>query len=179
MTKFIIILLAVYILYYVGNIIYDLYLKKDSNIKVEESEEFSLSDFADENSAEIKNIGIEDVENLNTPKSFGKSEVVAMQNNNSSDENENIEYWREKFEAEESIDDFENQNNEDAEKPTENNGDVNYFQTDNFQENHTEERETSNQREKNKKNIKDILKQAATRVQLVENIDGHKTYNIV
>jgi hypothetical protein len=178
MTKFIIILLAVYVLYYLGNIVYDLYLKKDTTIKAEESEEFSLSDFANENSAEVKDIGIEDVENLNTPKSFGKNEAVVMQNKNLSDENENIDFWREKFEAEESIDDFENQNDEDAEKPSENNGDVNFFQTENAQENANNVVETTNPKE-NKKRFKDILKDAATKVQMVENIDGHKTYKLV
>ena len=49
MTKIIITILAIYLFYYAGNIIYDLYFKKDNSEKKEEIEEFILNEFAENN----------------------------------------------------------------------------------------------------------------------------------
>ena len=48
MIKFSLLLLTAYVLYYAGNIIYDLFLKKEVTTHHEESEVFSLSDFTNE-----------------------------------------------------------------------------------------------------------------------------------
>ena len=172
MTKFVIIVLFTYVVYYLGNIIYDLYLKKDTKMKTGDSEEFSLSEFADENYPLIKDIGIEDVENLNTPKSFSKNEFGTNLNIEESNNNDNLDSWRDKFEKEQDIDDFE----DDSEKPSEDEKEVSFFklETSNEVANNSEH----SVRNEKKPSIKDILKEATTKIQVVENIDGYKTYHL-
>ena len=72
MIKISLCILAVYLTYYAGNILYDLFLKKEKEIYKEETEEFSLSEISEQYEDLTATIGIEDVENLNTPKSFNK-----------------------------------------------------------------------------------------------------------
>lgn len=74
MGKFTLILILIYVLYYAGNIVYDLYFKKETTVKTEETEVFSLEEFADEISENVTKIGIDDVEDLNTPDSFSRVE---------------------------------------------------------------------------------------------------------
>jgi hypothetical protein len=105
MTKFLIILIALYILYYIGNIVYDLFIKKESTLVTEESDVFSLAEFEEQNRNDVTTVGIEDVENLNTPKSFNKKEFPVS--NDLSEEREDIEVWRQRFESEQNIDSFE------------------------------------------------------------------------
>ncbi|KUJ54325.1 MULTISPECIES: hypothetical protein [Chryseobacterium] len=105
MTKIIISIISVYLLYYAGNIIYDLFLKKDISKHQDETEEYSLNDFLDNNTTEVKEVSIDDVENINTPNSFNKKELSPVR---AEDQNENrdLEYWRNKFESENDIDSF-------------------------------------------------------------------------
>lgn len=105
MTKFLIILIALYVLYYMGNIIYDLFIKKESTLITEECDIFSLAEFEEQNRDDVTTVGIEDVENLNTPKSFNKKDFP--RNNDVSEEREDIEVWRQRFESEQNIDSFE------------------------------------------------------------------------
>ncbi|MDV3927906.1 hypothetical protein CMT52_19025 [Elizabethkingia anophelis] len=106
MEKIVIIITVLYLLYYGGNIIYDLFLKKEIIVITDETEEFTLSDFADQNKEEVQGVGIEDVENLNTPKSFtANSEVISIKDD-SPEERPDMDRWREKFEAEENIDQY-------------------------------------------------------------------------
>ena len=105
MTKFLIILIALYVLYYIGNIVYDLFIKKESTLVTEESDVFSLAEFEEQNRDDVTTVGIEDVENLNTPKSFNKREFPV--NNDLSENREDIEVWRQRFESEQNIDSFE------------------------------------------------------------------------
>ncbi|MDV3774539.1 hypothetical protein CMU14_15805 [Elizabethkingia anophelis] len=152
MEKIIIIITVLYVLYYAGNIIYDLFLKKEIIIVTDESEEFTLSDFAEQNKEEIQGVGIEDVENLNTPKSFTTNSEAISVKYESPEERPDIDRWREKFEAEEDIDQY----------------DV-----------HPKEPVTQSQEQKPiSKNTdwKKILNLAETSVQVVANIDGHKVY---
>lgn len=46
MIKYSLILLGLYFLYYAGNILYDLFLRKEKIIHVDLTEEFSLGDFS-------------------------------------------------------------------------------------------------------------------------------------
>ncbi|OCK51402.1 hypothetical protein J8N07_06860 [Chryseobacterium arthrosphaerae] len=105
MTKIIISIISVYLLYYAGNIIYDLFLKKDISKNQDETEEYSLNDFLDNNTTEIKEVSIDDVENINTPNSFNKKELSPVREEEQ-DENRDLEYWRNKFESENNIDSF-------------------------------------------------------------------------
>ncbi|HFI4796586.1 hypothetical protein [Elizabethkingia anophelis] len=106
MEKIVIIITVLYLLYYGGNIIYDLFLKKEILVITDETEEFTLSDFAEKNKEEIQGVGIEDVENLNTPKSFTTNSETISVKNDSPEERPDIDEWREKFEAEENIDQY-------------------------------------------------------------------------
>ncbi|WES98324.1 hypothetical protein P2W68_01625 [Chryseobacterium arthrosphaerae] len=105
MTKIIISIISVYLLYYAGNIIYDLFLKKDITKNQDETEEFSLNDFLDNNTKEVQEVSIDDVENINTPNSFNKKELSPVREEEQ-DENRDLEYWRNKFESENDIDSF-------------------------------------------------------------------------
>ena len=147
MIKFSLLLLTAYVLYYAGNIIYDLFLKKAPNTNQEESEVFSLSDFTDKKE-DAKIVGIEDVENLNTPQSFTKKEIL-LKPSSEDEERLSLDELRQRFESEQDLDDIsDNEPEKEKEAPrTKDNG------------------------------WQHILNLSETMVQLVSNIDGHKVYH--
>ncbi|MDN3607243.1 hypothetical protein [Kaistella yonginensis] len=149
MGKFAIIIITIYILYYAGIVIYDLFLKKETVVK-EESEEFSLTEFAENNRDEVKDIGIEDVENLNTPNSFNKRELEPSITDES-EERQDLESWREKFESEQNIDSF-HQNDDGIQGPSD------------------------GLSKANKNKWYQMLNLAETSVQLISSNDGYKIY---
>lgn len=103
MTKFTLAVLTLYILYYSGNIFYDLYFRKTPEKNKPDAEElFSISDMADKDQPEITQVGIEDAETLNTPSSFTSnySEAESLSN---SENLTDLEALRRKFEQEESL----------------------------------------------------------------------------
>ena len=146
MIKFSLLLLTAYVLYYAGNIIYDLFLKKEVTTHHEESEVFSLSDFTNEKENPTT-VGIEDVETLNMPKSFNKKEIIP-QFSSPNEEILSLEELRQRFESEQDLDDFPEVQPE-------------------------KEREALKEKDSNWQNI---LNLSETMVQLVSNIDGHKVY---
>ena len=148
MIKFSLLLLTVYILYYAGNIIYDLFLKKAVITNQEESEVFSLSDFSETEDAKI--VGIEDVENLNTPQSFTKKEVIPKPSSED-EERLSLDELRQRFESEQDLDDISDSEPE-------------------------KKKETPKEKDSNWQNI---LNLSETMVQLVSNIDGHKVYHSI
>ena len=98
MIKYSLILLAVYFLYYAGNIVYDLFLKKEKTVQTDSVEEFSLADFAQSENIPPSSVRIEDVENIRTPKSFLKSELpLSSPNQRSFEENPDLEELRRRF----------------------------------------------------------------------------------
>ncbi|SUX48228.1 hypothetical protein [Chryseobacterium indoltheticum] len=107
MIKISLCILAVYLTYYAGNILYDLFLKKEREIYKEETEEFSLSEISEQYEDLTKNVGIEDVENLNTPKSFNKN-AIHSDITEGNEERQDLEYLRELFESEQDMDEFDN-----------------------------------------------------------------------
>ena len=148
MIKFSLLLLTAYVLYYAGNIIYDLFLKKAATTNQEESEVFSLSDFSETEDA--KNIGIEDVENLNTPQSFTKKEIIPKLSSEH-EERLSLDELRQRFESEQDLDHIsDNEPEKKKEAP--------------------KEKDSSWQ---------NILNLSETMVQLVSNIDGHKVYHSI
>ena len=155
MGKFTIIIIIFYILYYAGNIIYDLFLKNETVVKNEETEEFSLMEFSEEHKDDVKDIGIEDVENLNMPNSFTKRELSPSPIEES-EERQDMDYWREKFESEQNIDSF-HQNNE-------------VIPSSGNEETHSIPNKT------NKDKWHQLLNLAETSVQLISNNNGHKIY---
>lgn len=146
MIKFSLLLLTAYVLYYAGNIIYDLFIKKEATIHQEESEIFSLSDFTDKKE-DPKVVGIEDVENLNTPQSFTKKEIIPK-SSSEDEERLSLDELRQRFESEQDLNDISDSEPE-------------------------KEKEALKEKDSNWQNI---LNLSETMVQLVSNIDGHKVY---
>lgn len=173
MTKFLIILLALYFLYYLGNIVYDLFLKKESTVATEEIDVFSL-DFEEQNRLAITTVGIEDVENLNTPKSFNKKEFQI--DTEMSEEREDIEVWRQRFESEQNIDSFDSgtlgsvgdDNNLDEVMGAERNEADLRDEADSIA--------NQNLRKINNDRWYQMLNDAETTVQMISNMNGHKVY---
>ena len=174
MTKFLIILLALYILYYIGNIIYDLFVKKESTLVTEESDVFSLAEFEEQNRDAVTTVGIEDVENLNTPKSFNKKEFQI--DTEISEEREDIEVWRQRFESEQNIDSFDSGILETV-------GDDNNLDevigTERSEADLRDEADSianQNLRKINNDRWYQMLNDAETTVQMISNMNGHKVY---
>ncbi|MEZ7508655.1 hypothetical protein QO190_05505 [Cloacibacterium sp. Arc13] len=113
MIKISLCILAVYLTYYAGNILYDLFLKKEKEIYKEETEEFSLSEISEQYEDLTATIGIEDVENLNTPKSFNKNPVHS-DITEGNEERQDLEHLRELFESEQDLDEFDNPSKKDS-----------------------------------------------------------------
>ena len=175
MTKFLIILVALYILYYIGNIVYDLFVKKESTLVTEEIDVFSLVEFEEQNRDTVTTVAIEDVENLNTPKSFNKKEFPI--NTEISEEREDIEVWRRRFESEQNIDSFDldavetmvDESILDELTEAENN------EIDLLDQVNTED--TNKILLKiNKEQWYQMLNDAETTVQMISNTNGHKVY---
>lgn len=147
MIKFSLLLLTVYVLYYAGNIVYDLFLKKTTTTNQEESEIFSLSDFTNEKK-DATVVGIEDVENLTMPKSFTQKEIVPKLSEGN-EERPSLEELRQRFESEQDLDDVP-QNEPEQKNEVQKTKDNQWYQ---------------------------ILNLSETMVQLVSNVDGHKVYH--
>lgn len=105
MIKIFLTILAFYLLYYAGNIVYDLFLKKDAALKENEAEEYALTEFTEQHKTEIKSVSIDDVEHLNTPRSFSAKELFPSMEDELI-EPRDLDYWRIKFESEQDIDAF-------------------------------------------------------------------------
>ena len=153
--KFIPIILGLYFLYYVGMVIYDLFLKKEKVVEAENSEQnYSISDFAQQNKETPVVVGIEDVENIRTPKSYEEIQEPFL---SATDENQDIEKLKSKYEDENKLDEEEM---EIAEEQTENKNPS------------IADKPISNLK------IKDILNHINTKVKMVANYDGQKVYHI-
>ncbi len=178
MTKFLIILLTLYILYYIGNMVYDLFVKKESTLVSEEIDVFSLVEFEEQNRDAVTTVGIEDVENLNTPKSFNKKEFPV--DTEISEERKDIDVWRQRFESEQDMESFDSgsvkseglHNLTDVVTATENNEPEMMDQVIS---------DDTNQilRKINKEQWYQMLNDAETTVQMISNTNGHKVYQAV
>ena len=173
MLKYSLILLGSYLLYYIGNIVYDLFLKKEKAVQTDATEEFSLGEFAEESKDEVQEIGIEDVENLNTPKSFSKRELIPTSHGDS-DEIQDVEYWREKFESEQNMDDFDNK--KESTEYTPENAEASLSKNEEKNQNQHHEEPISPIQKLNTIKWHQMLNLAETSVQLIANTDGFKTY---
>ncbi len=159
--KFIPIILGLYFLYYVGMVIYDLFLKKEKVVEAENSEQnYSISDFAQQNKETPVVVGIEDVENIRTPKSYEKIQEPFL---SATDENQDIEKLKSKYEDENKLDEEEMEIAENKIEPE--------VQTENKNPS-IADKPISNLK------IKDILNHINTKVKMVANYDGQKVYHI-
>lgn len=178
MIKIITSIIAIYLLYYAGNVVYDLFLKKDSSKKPDETEEYSLTVFSEDNKSKEQKIEIDDVENINTPNSFNKKEPFPADQEEQQDESRNLDYIRKKFESEQDIDDFykipeiHEKPNEKEQKET--------VPLDSQQENILQEQEKKEIPSPNldalHKQFKDFLNLAETSVQVLSEQNGYRVY---
>lgn len=192
MLKYSLCLLGAYILYYAVMIVYDLFLKKEKTLQTESVIEFSLSEFAREQSPEANTIGIEDVENLRTPKSFQKSEMD-ISNEILIEERLDLDEMRRRFESEEDLDAPFGETAEDPyeEQPAEQDQEQESEQELILQQSGqpvVEEAveavfeepvvETAQKQTDSKKSCwRELLNMAETTVKMVENYDGQKVYH--
>ncbi|WP_312177263.1 hypothetical protein [Chryseobacterium sp.] len=191
MIKIFLTILAVYLLYYAGNIVYDLFLKKDSSLREEDSEEYALAELTGNNTA-IKPVTIDDVEHLNTPNSFSSKELFSPMQEEP-DEPCDLEDWRRKFEFEQDIDAFEidlpidEQSTEPKEAPEDDwsahesihDGEEGTF-SDPISDNTKSvdsERENESPSLKLKQQFHQFLNLAETHVQVLADRDGYKVYH--
>jgi len=177
MLKYSLILLGAYFLYYAGNIVYDLFLKKEKTLHTDVTEEYSLADFAESESLPPSSIGIEDVENIRTPKSFLKSEIPTSQAQDSFEENPDLEELRRRFESEQDIDGFD-QLEDPVKNTTENTEVVQSKNNENYQ-NHIQEEPSSSIQKSNKNKWHQLLNLAETSVQMISHNDGYKIYHSI
>ena len=177
MLKYSLILLGAYFLYYTGNIVYDLFLKKDKIVHTDATEEFSLADFAQSESLPPSSIGIEDVENIRTPKSFLKSEIPISQAENAFEENPDLKELRRRFESEQDIDGFDN-DDEPVKNTTENSEVVQSKNNENHQD-HIQEEQASSIQKSNRNKWYQLLNLAETSVQMISHNDGYKIYHSI
>ena len=177
MLKYSFILLSVYFLYYAGNVVYDLFLKKEKTVHTDATEEFSLADFAQSESLPPSSIGIEDVENIRTPKSFLKSEIQVSQVQNTFEENPDLEELRRRFESEQDIDGFDN-DDEPVKNTTENTKSIQSKNNENHQNQIQEEQGLSIQKS-NRNKWHQLLNLAETSVQMISYNDGYKIYHSI
>ena len=177
MLKYSFILLAVYFLYYAGNVVYDLFLKKEKTVHTDDTEEFSLADFAKSENLPPSSVGIEDVENIRTPKSFLKSEIQISQVQNTFEENPELEELRRRFESEQDIDGFDN-DDEPVKNVTENTKSIQSKNNENHQNQIQEEQGLSIQKS-NRNKWYQLLNLAETSVQMISHNDGYKIYHSI
>ena len=177
MIKYSLILLAVYFLYYAGNIVYDLFLKKEKTVQTDSVEEFSLADFAQSENIPPSSVRIEDVENIRTPKSFLKSEIPTAQAQNTFEENPDLEELRRRFESEQDLDGFDNKE-EPVKNTTENTEAIQSKNNENHQNQIQEEQGLSIQKS-NRNKWHQLLNLAETSVQMISHNDGYKIYHSI
>jgi hypothetical protein len=176
MLKISLIIIAIYLLYYAGNIIYDLFLKDSITAQTEDTEEFSFEHYEEENNRNVTTVGIEDVENLTTPKSFSKKEILVK--NEFSEERPKMDYWRERFESEESIDLFESKDVDEGDLIEEFEAEKDSLKiTEENKKNYHIEQKLESIKKFNSENWTKILNLSESMVQLVKNVDGHKVYH--
>ena len=177
MLKYSLILLGAYFLYYAGNIVYDLFLKKEKTVHTDATEEFSLADFAQSENLHRSSVGIEDVENIRTPKSFLKSEIPTAQAQNTFEENPDLEELRRRFESEQDLDGFD-QLEEPIKNTTENIEAIQSKNNENHQNQIQEEQGLSIQKS-NRNKWYQLLNLAETSVQMISHNDGYKIYHSI
>jgi hypothetical protein len=192
MIKIFLTILAVYLLYYAGNIVHDLFLKKDTFLNEDESEEYALKEFIAESNTAIKQVTIDDVEHLNTPSSFSSKEPISSMQE-LPDEPYDLEDWRRKFESEQDIDAFETApqiyeqsmdlkevlEHDWAEQQKIQNREKGAFSnpTSDIEDNTHPERENQSPSSKLKQQFNQFLSLAETHVQVLADRDGYKVYH--
>jgi phosphoribosylformylglycinamidine (FGAM) synthase PurS component len=156
-VKFVIIVFILYGLYYTVLIVNDLFFKKVPVPVTDEGEMYSLDEFAESIKEDVKGVGIDDVENLNTPKSFNTSVIM---DSDSEDDSPDINILKEKYDSNTNHfqDTISNSNNSPAQKETK------------------PEPVKSSDSEDHWQNL---LNMAETSVQIVSDNQGYKVYKAI
>jgi len=154
MGKILLIILTLYIVYYAGNILYDLFLKKANTLKTEENKEvYTMQHLAAANGHQVK---IDEVEQMQPPSSFVRDESEIFGISEEEEiyiEEENTERKSAKEELKEALKTIRNEKTIESKREFISRSDL-------FSE----------------EKWRDIINHAETKVQLVANIDGHKAY---
>lgn len=166
MIKIFLTILSVYLIYYAGNILYDLFLKKDQSENIDDTEEYFLSGLKENNTDGVKAITIDDVENINTPDSFTQKEPFPVTEEDD-EESRDPEYWRSKFESENDIDEF-----DELSESKENAGTSAVNPVEKTQNADTDEHSYYKQ-------FYQFLNMAETTVQVLADRDGYKVYHSI
>lgn len=201
--QFIQIVVIIYILYYAGNIIYDIFLKKEpQRLDEENTEEFS---FGLGEESRVQNIQMDDVEEMTTTAKFEADENEIFGSENSDDNEVDWEALEEKYNQEMALENSDNrtavviqkysennpQSEEEKQSSIENDAESNEKQPAENQhtENATNEdnqggRDFEKMRQRkelilrNKQYFKEIMMNSETKVQTVLNVEGEKIYKI-
>lgn len=181
MGKLLIIIFGLYALYYTGNIIYDLFLKKQPGIKEETDERtYSIQAFADESKAEPVSVGIDETETLQTP---GNSFTISEEEFNSTRGQEpDFERMREKYEKEQEAEKpFEKQEPESKEEKGlfSSTNEPEPDEAPKFKETvKLETRFIPKEIPADDDSFNDIINQAKTKVQVLTSLEGYKVYTV-
>lgn len=155
MGKFTLIIIGIYLFYYIGNIIYDLYIRKDKVVEIDEITEYAMKDFSSQVEEKIQNTTIDDVENMNIPSGLDNNSYQEELFNEPSqqEQEENISKLQRKYEEELEV-------NTDFEYKAENNSPIKTAINSVLD------------------NWDNFINEMETSVMITGNINGHKTYNI-
>lgn len=96
-----------YVLYYLGMILYELFFKKEKTKAEDLTEEYALSGLVISPVENLKSVEIEDVENLKMPESYQKDIFRSTNQESNVEEPLDLEEIRKRFEAEQDIDGYE------------------------------------------------------------------------
>lgn len=173
MITFIQIVVIVYVLYYTGNILYDIFLKKETQvIDQENAEEFSFGE-------SVRNVAMEQVEEMTTSSHFEVDEDEIFSNDSSDPTTDvDVEVLKRKYQEEIELENDdkndtshqETQIKEEPTAPTSDTENVGGF---------SNEKDTVDKSElikKNKQRFKEFLNLAETSVQTIITADGEKLF---
>lgn len=154
MAKFIQYLILVYLLYYSGNILYDIFIRKPKTpIDEQDKEEFSLGEFV---KPEVINVELDDVELMNTNSTMEIEEEELF--GNSSGENDmNLDTLKQKFEQEEHLS----------------------TDTSNISSPTSSKINEEEVKKRNKQTMREIMRMVQTQVQVVGSIGNEKIFCIM
>lgn len=173
MTKLVLIILTIYVIYYTVNILYDLFFSKIASVKLPDSDPFSIHEFESEHRTKPEVVGIEDVENLQTPNSFSKINFRSSTDENT-EERQDIDYWRELFESEQSIDAF---NRKGSAVDNEEDRSAENLEKNDIKNSTIENDQLNSAKIENKEKWYQLMNFAETTIQLISNENGHKVYH--
>jgi hypothetical protein len=191
MIKISLSIMAVYLIYYIGNMVYDLYFQKESKSTDDDTHEFSLSEISETYEKLTKSVRIEDVENIKTPKSFNTKELVPV-SSFQSEERPDLHYLKSRFDSDQSLTASEmflenelSKDNEIIDAEQSGTKESNNFREEVivYEQRHKEPiQESGSDKAKDEeisrvKEWKKMLNLSETLVQLVANYDGHKVYH--